>query len=193
MTLKDAYAKLKIEKKRRTLLTKELKKLDLESITAGIHAKEGKEVVSKSGFKLIDVAVQNEYGNSWTMPKTVRFKKNGQWWVIKKGTLINIPATRFITRIIHGDERRMLIENLKAELYILIKYGQNGKFYSAKDVIRNVGQYMVNRIRAGIDQKMFLPNGPLTQAIKGFDKRLFETGTLYNAIKFRSKKARVEG
>ena len=87
----------------------------------------------------------------------------------------------------------MLIENLKAELYILIKYGQNGKFYSAKDVIRNVGQYMVNRIRAGIDQKMFLPNGPLTQAIKGFDKRLFEKGTLYNSIKFRSKKAKVEG
>jgi hypothetical protein len=29
--------------------------------------------------------------------------------------------------------------------------------------------------------------------MKGFDKRLFNTGTLYNAIKFKSKKARVEG
>ena len=193
MTLQNAYAKLKIEKKRRILLTKELKKLDLESIKAGIHAFDGRQVVGDNGFKLIDVAVQNEYGNSWTMPRNVRFFKNGKWWNIKKGTLINIPATRFVTRIIHGDERRMLIENLKSELHILIRYGQNGLYYSARDVIRNVGKYMVSRIRAGIDQKMFLPNAPMTIAIKGFDKRLFEKGTLYNSIKFRSKKAKVEG
>lgn len=193
MTLQNAYAKLKIEKKRRILLTKELKKLDLESIKAGIHAFDGRQVVGDNGFKLIDVAVQNEYGNSWTMPRTVIFFKNGKWRYIKKDTKIKIHATHFVTRIIHGDERRMLIENLKSELHILIRYGQNGLYYSARDVIRNVGKYMVSRIRAGIDQKMFLSNKPMTIAIKGFDKRLFEKGTLYNSIKFRSKKAKVEG
>ena len=193
MTLQDAYAKLKIEKKSRILLTKELRKINMEKVTAGIHARDGQLKVSDSGFRLIDVAVQNEFGNRWVLKKTVRFFKNGKWWVIKKGTTINIPATRFVSRIVHVIERRNLIDYLKAELHILIRYGQNGKYYSAKDVVRNVGNYMKNRIKAGIDKKIFVPNALMTIAIKGFDQRLFEKGTLYNAIRYRSKKAKVEG
>lgn len=52
---------------------------------------------------------------------------------------------------------------------------------------------MKNAIKRNIDDKIFKPNSPLTIAIKGFDKRLFEKGTLYNAIRYRSKKARVQG
>lgn len=193
MTLQQAYATLKVEKKKRTLLLKELRELHLEKITAGIHASDGQQKVNDKGFKLIDVAVQNEYGNSWTTQKTHRFFKNGKWWSIKKGKNINIPATRFVSRIIQEPtEKRSLIDNFKAELHILLKYGQNGKFYSVKDLVRNVGSYMRDRIRNGIDKKIFVPNAPLTIAIKGFDKRLFETGKLYNAIKYRSKKARVQ-
>ena len=126
--------------------------------------------------------------------QTVRFKKNGKWWTIKKGTNINIPATRFVSRIIQDpNEKRSLIDNFKAELHILLKYGEGGKFYSVKDLVKNVGSYMRDRIKNGIDKKIFVPNAPMTMAIKGFDKRLFETGLLYNSIKFRSKKARVEG
>lgn len=194
MTLKDAYATLKIEKKKRTVVLKELEKLNLEKITAGIHASDGKQKVSESGFKLIDVAVQNEYGNSWTMPKTVRFFKNGKWWHIKKGTRIQIPATRFVSRVIQDPiERKDILSTFEAALYILLKYGDNGNYYSVKDLVRDVGSFMRNKIRKGIDDKIFDENKPMTIAIKGFDKRLFEKGTLYNAIKYRSKKARVEG
>lgn len=194
MTLQQGYATLKIEKKKRTLVFKELQQLNMEKITAGIHAADGQQKVSESGFRLIDVAVQNEYGNSYTVNKTRRFFKNGKWWTIKKGTNINIPATRFVSRIIQDpNEKRSLIDNFKAELHILFKYGEGGKFYSVKDVIKNIGSYMRDRIKNGIDKKIFIPNAPMTIAIKGFDKRLFEIGTLYNAIKFRSKKARVEG
>lgn len=194
MTMRENYAKLHIDKKKRTIVLKELRQLHLERITAGIHARDGKEVVSDNGFKLIDVAVQNEYGNQYTVNKTRRFFKNGKWWTIKKGTNINIPATRFVSRIIQDpNEKRSLINNFKAELYILFKYGEGGKFYSVKDVVKNIGSYMKARIKNGIDKKIFVPNAPMTIAIKGFDKRLFEKGTLYKAIKFRSKKARVEG
>lgn len=194
MTLQDAYAQLKIDKKNRTMVLKELRQIDMERITAGIHASDGQQVVSESGFKLIDVAVQNEYGNSYTTKKTQRFYKNGKWWTIKKGTNIRIPATRFVSRIIQEpNEKRSLIDNFKAELHILFKYGENGKFYSIKDVVKNVGSYMRDRIRYGIDKKIFEPNRPLTVAIKGFDQRLYETGKLYNSIKYRTKKARVEG
>ena len=193
MTLQDAYATLKIEKKKRNIVLKELRELNLEKITAGIHAKDGQETVSESGFKLIDVAVQNEYGNSWTTQKTHRFYKNSKWWTIKKGTNIRIPATRFVSRVMQDPtEKTNLLANFKAELSILLDYGKDGKFYSTKKFIKGVGSYMVNRIRQGIDSKIFEPNKPMTIAIKGFDKRLFETGKLYNAIKFKSRKARVE-
>lgn len=195
MTLQDAYAKLKINKKKRTAVLKELQKLNLEKISAGIHASDGSQVVSNSGFKLIDVAVQNEFGNSWTLQKTVRFFKNGKWWALKKGTTINIPATRFVSRIMEDpNERKALIEEFKTCLYILLKYGKEEKgYYTIRDFIKDVGSWMRDRIRAGIDEKMFEPNAPMTVEIKGFDQRLFEKGTLYNAIKYRSKKAKVEG
>ena len=194
MTLKDAYATLKVDKKKRTVVLEELQKLNLEKITAGIHAAEGNQVVSDSGFKLIDVAVQNEFGNSWTLQKTARFFKNGKWWAIKKGTTINIPATRFVSRIMEDpNERRGVIEEFKTCLYILLKYGKVGEGYTVRDLVKDVGSWMRDRIRAGIDEKMFEPNAPMTISIKGFDQRLFEKGTLYNAIKFRSKKAKVEG
>lgn len=194
MTLQQAYATLKIEKKKRSLILKELQELGVEKITAGLHSAEGQQVVSDSGFRLIDVAVQNEFGNSWVTKKTVRFFKNNKWWTIKKGTTIDIPATRFVSRIVQDPtEKRHLIDNFKAELHILLKYGQNGNSYSVKDLVKNVGSYMRDRIKMGIDKKIFVLNKPMTIAIKGFDKRLFEKGTLYNAIKFKSKRARVEG
>lgn len=192
MTMRENYAKLHIDKKKRTIVLKELRQLHLERITAGIHASDGKEVVSNNGFKLIDVAVQNEYGNSWVMPKTVRFFKNGKWWTIKKGTLIKIPATKFVSRIIQDPmERRNIVDSFKASLHILLNYGKYG--YTVKDLIKEVGSDMRDAIRRNIDLKIFQPNAPMTIAIKGFDKRLFEKGTLYNSIKFRSKKAKVEG
>lgn len=194
MTLDDAYAKLKINKKNRNVVLTELRQLNLEKITAGIHASDGKEVISGSGFKLIDVAVQNEFGNSWTLDKTIRFFKKGKWWIIKKGKTINIPTTRFVSRIIEDiNERKNLINEFKVSLYLLLKYGESGNKKDLREFITDIGSYMRDRIRAGIDEKMFEPNAPLTIAIKGFDKRLFEEGTLYNAIKFRSRKAKVEG
>ena len=192
MTFQDLHAKCKVNKKERQLLLKQLRDLNLEKITAGIHSSEGKQVIDENGTRLIDIAVQNEYGNSWVMPKTVRFFKNGKWWTIKKGTRITIPATHFVTRIIQDvKERNSIIDSVKAYLHILIKYGKYG--YTIKDFVKDVGTDMKNAIKRNIDEKIFKPNSPLTIAIKGFDKRLFEKGTLYNAIKYRSKKARVQG
>lgn len=191
MTFQDLHAKCKVNKKQRQLLLKQLQDLNLEKITAGIHSSEGKQVVDENGTRLIDIAVQNEYGNSWVMSKTVRFFKNGKWWAIKKGTQITIPATHFVTRIIQDiKERNNIIDRVKAYLHLLIKYG---KYYTIKNFVKDIGSDMRNAIRKNIDEKMFKPNRPLTIAIKGFDKRLFETGTLYKAIKYRSKKARIQG
>lgn len=182
-----SYAKLKIDRRNREALVKELKILDKERITAGIHKKEGSKEVSESGFKMIDLAVQNEYGNTFTMPKTVRFKKNEQWFVIKQGTTIKIPETRFIGRLIQDyTERRFLIDVVKSELHLVFK-----NYLTAKEAVRNIGKFMRDRIRGYITNKEFEPNSAMTIAAKGFDKRLFEKGNLFNSVRYRSRKTNL--
>ena len=192
MTMRENYAKLIADKKKRTLLMRELRQLHLERISAGIHKADGQQVVSDNGFRLIDVAVQNEYGNSWTLKQTVSFRQNDKWYHLKKGTRIEIPATHFVSRILQDPtERRNLIDVFKANLHILLKYGNVGEGYTVKEFIKDVGSYMQQAIKSGIDRKIFKANAPMTIDIKGFDQRLYDKGLLYKSIKYRSKKAKV--
>lgn len=185
----NCHAKLKIDKSNRIALMKELEQLRAERITAGIHKAEGRKVVSKSGFRMIDVAVQNEYGNTFTMPRTVRFKKNGQWFVIKQGTTIKIPETRFVGRLVqHPSELKFLKITVQAELHLVLK-----GYQTATAAVRNIGQFMRDRIRGYIVNKEFEPNAPMTVAAKGFDQRLFEKGQLLKSIKYRSRRTKQNG
>lgn len=184
-----SHAKLEIDKSKRIALMKELKQLHAERITAGIHKAEGRKAVSASGFKMIDVAVQNEYGNTFTMPRTVRFKKNGQWFVIKQGTTIKIPETRFVSRLVqHPSELEFLKTMVRAELHLVVK-----GYQTATAAVRNIGQFMRDRIRSYITNKEFEPNAPMTVAAKGFDQRLFEKGQLLHSIKYKTKRTKQNG
>lgn len=185
----NRYAHIKIDKTKRKVLVKELSVLNKEEISAGIHKEQGKQEVSKSGFKLIDVAVQNNFGNSFVMPRTVRFKKKGKWFVISKGHQINIPETRFIGKIIQEQgERTFLMDVVKSEIHLVIK-----QYINAKDAVREIGKFMRDRIRGYISNKEFTPNAPMTVEAKGFDKRLFDKGLLYNAIRYKSRKTKQNG
>lgn len=194
MAFDRPYANLKVDKKNRLAVEKQLKELHLEKITAGIHKEHGATMVSKNA-RLIDIAVQNEYGNGWVMPRTVRFYKNGKWWIIKKGTTIRIPATHFVGRLVQDTGYRAgLITEIQASIHMMLApyNGYDSKKETAADVTRGIGRYMVQMIKSFIDKKEFEPNKPLTQMIKGFDKRLYEKGLMYNSIKWRSKKQKGE-
>ena len=195
MAFPAPYASLKIDKERKIKLEKELKELGAERITAGIHKEQGAEMVSPNA-RLIDIAVQNEYGNEWQMPHTVHFEKNGEWYHIKKGTTIKIPATHFIGRLIQNTGYRGgLITEIQASIHMMLA-PYNGYGFSKKDtaksVTREIGRFMVDMIKSFIDNKEFANNAELTIKLKGFDKRLYSKGTLYNAIKWRSKKQKSE-
>ena len=188
------YAKLVKEKSNRVALLKELLKLDREEITAGIHKGVGSKIINDNGVKLIDIAVQNHYGNEWTMPRTVRFQKNGKWFVIKKDTHIKIPATRFVTRLLENQgERRYLIDYVNSVLHI--QFSNANRFAEIKltDSVRDIGRFMRDRIKGYIDRKEFEPNAPMTVEAKGFNQRLKDKGLLYSSIKFHSKKAKING
>lgn len=192
MGFQGSYAKLIKDNKNRLVLFEELQKLNREEISAGIHKTEGSQVVDEKGTKLIDIAVQNNYGNEWTMSETVRFKKNDKWFAIKKGTHIKIPATRFITRILENrSEKEYLITAINS--YIAIQLSKANRFGEIRvsDTVRQIGQFMCERIRSYIDDKAFEPNAPMTVEAKGVDQRLKDKGLLYNSIKYKSKKSKV--
>ena len=66
-------------------------------------------------------------------------------------------------------------------------YGGSKK-YTATAVARDIGRFMEEMIKWFIDAKQFEPNAPMTIEGKGFDKRLFDKGKLYNAIKYKVRK-----
>ncbi len=188
---KEPYAKLLRQKSCREALLKELKKLDREVISAGIHKSDGAKVVGSDGVKLIDIAVQNHYGNEWIMPRTVRFQKNGKWFAIKKDTHIKIPAARFVSRLIENRQERVrLLEEVKADLHIQFSNANRFGEIKVSDTVKNIGQYMKNRIKSYIDDRVFETNAPMTVEAKGFDQRLKDKGLLYESIDWRSKKQR---
>lgn len=181
-----SYAKLIKTKSDREVVFEELKKLGKERISAGIHKSEGAQVIGENGVKLIDIAVQNHYGNEWTMPRTVRFQRNGKWYSIKRDTTIRIPATRFVTRLLeHQGERNGVIADIETSVHGVVK-----GYWSASEAAAGTGKYMRDRIKGFIDEKVFESNAPMTIDAKGFDKRLYDKGRLYDAITYRTKKAR---
>ena len=194
MTFDRPYANLKVDKKNRLAVEKQLKELHLEKITAGIHKEQGATMVSKNA-RLIDIAVQNEYGNEWVEPYTVRFQKNGKWFYIKKDTSIKIPATHFVGRLVQNTGYRAgLITEIQASIHMMLApyNGYDSKKETAKTVARDIGRYMMNMIKGFIDKKEFQPNAPLTIVGKGFDKRLYDKGLMYESIKWRSRKQKGE-
>ena len=151
-------------------------------------------MVSKNA-RLIDIAVQNEYGNEWVEPYTVRFQKNGKWFYIKKDTSIKIPATHFVGRLVQNTGYRAgLITEIQASIHMMLApyNGYDSKKETAKTVARDIGRYMMNMIKGFIDKKEFQPNAPLTIEGKGFDKRLYDKGLMYESIKWRSRKQKGE-
>ena len=193
MAFAAPYAELKVDKRNRIALEEQLKEIGITQITAGIHKIDGHEVLdSKTGVKLIDIAVQNEYGNEWVEPKTVKFQKNGKWFYIKKGTPIKIPATRFVSKLINDVKfRGALVTEVQTDIHMMLApyngYGGTKK-YTATAVARDIGKFMEEMIKWFIDAKQFEPNAPMTVEGKGFDKRLFDKGKLYNAIKYKVRK-----
>lgn len=200
MAFAAPYAQLKVDKHNRIALEEQLKEIGVTQITAGIHKTEGNQVLnSKKGIKLIDIAVQNEYGNEWVEPKTVNFpkdkySKDTEWFHIKKGTVIRIPATHFVTKIINDLRFRSgLLTEIQADIHMMLApYNgfDNTKKYTASAVARDIGRYMEDMIKWFIDSKQFEPNAPLTIERKGFDKRLYDKGLLYNSIRYKVRKSK---
>lgn len=173
---------IKVDKRNRTLLLRHLKLLDGLAATAGIQKEEGRTIISQ-GFRMIDLAVQNEFGISYVVNKTRRFFSPfvGEWFTLKKGTSITIPATRFVSRIIINKKIRQKIVKAVAQEYQRLLLRKT----TAKRAMQKISEFMANEIKLGIIGRDIKPkrNSPMTVRYKGFNHRLFARGSLLDAIK----------
>lgn len=177
---------------------KDLKKfyasLNANCVTVGVH-EDKPEMVKKE-------ALWNEFGTKHIAGKTYRFKKNGEWYCIKKGTDISIPARPFIRMFLYlysdkyADKFQFQIENALTQSIVknMLKNpdGEATKIYnvigeSAKILMRQKITF------GGFDrgqnntatQKNQEYNADMTIMMKGFNHPLIEDGTLLGSIDYK--------
>lgn len=82
------------------------------------------------------------------------------------------------------------MDEVQANLHIQFSNANRFGEIKISDTVKNIGQYMKNRIKSYIDDRVFEINAPMTVEAKGFDQRLKDKGLLYESIDWRSKKQR---
>lgn len=160
-------------------LKKFYKNLDKHYTTVGIHRAEGKEVIGKDNFTLIKNACIQEFGNTWTVPRDIRFKSpyTGEWFTFKQGWEITIPPRVFIR--IFTDKR--LQKELTKELKEILN--QN-KFKDPMVVYKKIGDYARLTMKSRfLTKNEWEKNSKTTIRYKGSNDPLYITGRLASSIK----------
>lgn len=176
----------RIEIKERDLSTRALRKfyqnLDKHNVTVGIHRDTGSKQIGNNGFTLIKNACIQEFGNTQTVKKTRRFKSpmTGKWFVIKKGTELNIPPRIFVRIFNDKKEKKDLTEAFKNQIEV---YPKKGDAIAVYDGVGYLAKWkMRNRITG---HKIRPKNAEMTKEYKGSNTPLYMTGGLYFGIESR--------
>ena len=160
-------------------LKKFFKNLDRHYTTIGIHKAEGQQVLNSEGFTMIKNACLQEFGTTYTIEKSRRFKSpyTGKWFYLKAGTVITIPPRVFIR--IFTDKR------LQKELTVKLKQIiQQNMYKSPEEVYKNLGNYARLRMKERFFGNQIKPkNKPMTVAYKGSNDPLYLTGRMASSIK----------
>lgn len=172
-----------IEYKKQDVTSKALKNfyknLDRHNVTVGIHRAEGAVQIGNNNFTMIKNACIQEFGTTYTIEKTRRFKSpyTGKWFYLKKGTVITIPPRVFIR--IFTDKR--LQKELTASLKQII---QQNMYKNPEQVYKEIGDYARLRMKERFLDKSIKPNNTaMTIAYKGSNDPLYLSGRMASSIK----------
>ena len=160
-------------------LKKFYKSLDKHFVTVGVHKQEGNQVIGKNNFTLIKNACIQEFGTTYTVENSRRFKSpyTGKWFYLKAGTVITIPPRVFIR--IFTDRR--LQKELTSELKQII---QQNTFKKTETVYKQLGDYAKLKMKERFLGNQIKPkNSDMTVAYKGSNTPLYITGKLFSSIK----------
>ena len=162
-------------------LKKFYKSLDKHFATVGIHKKEGEKVINVHNgkpFTMIKNACIQEFGNTWTVPRDIRFKSpyTGKWFTFKQGWKIIIPPRVFIR--IFTDKR--LQKGLTAEIKQVI---QQNAYKDPKFVYSEIGDYARLTMKSRfLTKNEWKKNSETTIRYKGSNDPLYLTGQMMNSI-----------
>lgn len=160
-------------------LKKFFKSLDKHFVTVGIHKQDGSQVIGKNNFTLIKNACIQEFGTTYTVEQSRRFKSSytGKWFYLKAGTEITIPPRVFI-RIF---TERKLQKELTSELKRII---QQNVYKKPEEVYKQLGDYARLRMKGRFIGNEIKPkNAKMTVVYKGSNSPLYLTGRMASSIK----------
>ena len=118
----------------------------------------------KVGSDLVSIAIWNHYGT-----------RGGGWGG-------PIPARPFILQAIQNN-RKKYIDALKTSASKLVR-GET----TLETVMSKLGSLAADDVKMEISSGNFVPNSPVTIALKGSDRPLVDTGRLRNSITWELKR-----
>lgn len=177
----------KIEFKKRDIRLQDIPKfyqgLVENKVSVGVHREQGSHNVDK--------AFWNEFGGgTFTLSTPMRKKlADGSWVRLDAGTTLRMPARPFIRLYLRPENIRLIRECYLSKINDSFQSGLKAPKTDAKEVLNEVGEG--GKVAQWTNMEEWttkLPNAPLTVAIKGFNHPLFDTGKMFNAIKYKVRK-----
>lgn len=160
-------------------LKKFYKNLDKHNVTVGIHRAEGAVQISNNNFTMIKNACIQEFGTTYTIEKSRRFKSpyTGEWFYLKKGTVITIPPRVFIRIFTDRRLQKELTNNLKQII-------QQNMYKNPEEVYKQIGDYARLKMKERFLTNQIKPkNAKMTVEYKGSNTPLYISGRMANSIK----------
>lgn len=160
-------------------LKKFYKNLDKHNVTVGIHRAEGAVQIGNNNFTMIKNACIQEFGTTYTIEKSRRFKSpyTGKWFYLKKGTVITIPPRVFIRIFTDRRLQKELTNNLKQII-------QQNMYKNPEEVYKQIGDYARLRMKERfLDNSIKPKNAKMTVEYKGSNDPLYISGRMANSIK----------
>ena len=160
-------------------LKKFYKNLDKHNVTVGIHRAEGAIQIGNNNFTMIKNACIQEFGTTYTIEKSRRFKSpyTGKWFYLKKGTVITIPPRVFIRIFTDRRLQKELTNNLKQII-------QQNMYKNPEEVYKQIGDYARLRMKERfLDNSIKPKNAKMTVEYKGSNTPLYISGRMANSIK----------
>ena len=178
-----SYANCTITYNKKDVSTPALKKffksLEKHYVTVGIHRAEGSRVIGKNNFTMIKNACIQEFGNTWTVPRDIKFKSpyTGEWFTFKEGWKITIPPRVFVRIFTERSLQKELTGNLK-------KIIQQNVYKNPEYVYKQIGDYARLKMKERfLSNNNWEKNSKTTIRYKGSNTPLYITGRMANSIK----------
>lgn len=143
-------------------LEKELEYLKTHAVKVGVLGKEGAGNMVHDIALISEYAIYNEYGT-----------------ISKKGNRHIPPRPFFRLSVATARAQKEIQEFMADEIEKVISTEITGEQY-----YKNVGEYVVKRIKKTIYSYGFKPNNPYTIKKKNQSKPLMDTHSLYNSISY---------